>query len=967
MKCIKALQERKLSHGNKSMKINCMYAILIVLITAPALVSAQTGIITGTVRDADTGETLPGANILISGTTHGVSADIDGRYTLRSIPAGDHVLVIRYIGFSTQEIPITIEAGQRLVQNVSLQAAYIEGDEILVHARQRGQARALTLQRQSINIKSVVSSEQIDRFADQTVSGALQRVAGMGHGGTNIRGVGSGMSNVVLDGQRMGSTGTGDRSVSLNTISADMVQELEVIKVITPDMDASALSGVINVNTRRPVGGERSMNARLGGGFQDRYVGFSGPQARASFSYGDSPSDLYSFGFNVSYQRDPRGSESIETRWDNRNFGEGPRDVLDDFRTELEVGNRDRYGAGLQFTFQPTERSTYHIQTMFNYQDRWRHRHGMRYDINNDRYTSQYETGPMEGNEGRMHYSATLNEYQIHQYTTRAGARHLFNGFDLEYSLGWGHGRYFQESLGMPFNSGQNPGYDFLVNIDDRWHPTIEIAPWGRRPNYPESSHLRFSGFNNRIDNHVDNQFNGNVDVDVPLSWFDLKFGSSAQLTFKSGTHERFSMSTDRRVGPGAFGQKTTNDWRLLGRAHETYHIPWVIDLNEAKETFYNRYPYYEMDLETWASNSETENYSASEHVFAGYGMTTFEYGRFKLLGGARVEHTEARYEGREGTINSEGRFAGAHDVSSSNSYTYLFPNAQFIFSISRRSNFRMAYSKSIGRPNFNQLSPYILWNYSSESINFGNPDLKPMISNNFDALIEHYFMNVGHITVGVFYKELSDFVYSLSERIRPNMVVEGLDFEDPARYVGWNYSTYRNGDEATVFGVELSWQQYFGFLPGFLGNFGVYANYAYAHSVADIDRNNPAGETVYVRLEDQRPHVVNVGLDYTQGGFSAQVSYQWGAPSVSSYASTPQWAPEIQLQERVFFDRYRDAANDVSATVRYRLTSNFRLWADASNILNHRSVSYTYNREFYPRNASLVGRRINMGIHYTF
>jgi len=337
------------------------------------------------------------------------------------------------------------------------------------------------------------------------------------------------------------------------------------------------------------------------------------------------------------------------------------------------------------------------------------------------------------------------------------------------------------------------------------------------------------------------------------------------------------------------------------------------------------------------------------------------------VLTGARVEHTMAHYEGREALFR-EGRSRGIEASEANTRYTHLFPNAQVVLHLTPRTNYRVAYSKTIGRPSFSRLVPFRDWDFDRERISYGNPDLKPMVSNNFDMLIEHYFMSVGQISAGVFYKQLSDFVFSVTDRVP---VDQGLqDLEPPPGYTpeqfsGWDYSTFLNGEEATVYGFEASWQQGLTFLPGFLGNFGTYVNYSYTFSEADIDRTNAAGETVLVRMEDQRPHVVNVGLDYTQGRFSGQVSYHWSDPVVRSYASTPRFAPSFR-QERVFFDTYHDSARDLSATLRYRLTSNFRIWIDGSNLLNQRSVSYELDRDFYPRTMSVSGRRISIGLRYS-
>ena len=384
--------------------------------------------------------------------------------------------------------------------------------------------------------------------------------------------------------------------------------------------------------------------------------------------------------------------------------------------------------------------------------------------------------------------------------------------------------------------------------------------------------------------------------------------------------------------------------------------------------------------MQEWALSVETSTYSGGEHTFASYVMGNMRVNWFTLLGGLRMEHTRTNYSGREGSISDNGNFLGATDIDSRKSYTNFFPNLQTVFHLGDMTNIRLAYSRSIGRPNFNQLSPYVMRNYANRTIQQGNPDLKPMLSNNFDLMFEHYFMNVGQISVGVFYKAMQDFVYSFTDRIP-----EGVDNPD-AEFAGWQLTTFLNGQEAAVYGVEVSWQQRFTFLPGVLRNTGIYANYSYAQSIADLDRTieehthglaqiaqffgrSVSDDYKYVTpLAGQRPHVVNVGLEYNSRKFNSQLSYQWAAPSISSYGSLrilPPGVGKARVPNRVQFDQYNDAANDLSFTMRYWITRNFQIWGNGNNLLNHRSINYYFDREMYPYTSYLSGRRVTVGLRY--
>lgn len=957
---------------------------LMLLTILPVSVFAQTGVIRGEVSDAENGEALIGANVIVQGTDKGASTDVDGRYVIRNVPVGDHTILFRYLGFESKEVDITMEEGKTIELNMELASTTIEGAEVVITGRQRGQSRALSEQRKSVNIKNVISAEQIETFADNTVTGALSRIAGMGHGGTNIRGVGAGSANVNMNGQRMGATG-GDRSVDLSTISADMVQNLEVIKVITPDMEADALAGVININTRRPVGGERDMNIRLGGGVQDRYIQHSGTQQRASFSYGDSPNDNYSFGANFSYQRDPSSSEVFRTEWSSRTFqdSDGPVDILSNVASEFDTNIPTRIGTGLQFTFQPSEISTYHIEGMFNVENQSEYQYGLSYNPRMANYSGQTYTGNPEGsnnpdaeNQGTIRYNPRLDESTTHQYTLQAGGRHRLDNIDIEYKVGWGHGRFNEDQYRMNFQTGSD--HEFIFNLDDRWNPTVEVAPWSRYPGYPPSTEMDFQEMDHRVNNNVDNDFEATFDIEIPYSNGSFKSGLNASLTYKRGIEERLLRDYSSNLDVSKFQQIENGTWQIFNRSGQTYEIPWLIDLDRAQEFYITQTPRFQTDLDEWALSTETSKYNANENTFATYLMADYQLDWFTVLGGLRIEHTDNSYTGRESEISSSGVFLGATDITKTNSYTNFFPNLQTVFALGNLTNLRFAYSRSIGRPTFGQLNPYIQRNYATQTIQRGNPELEPMRSNNFDILFEHYFMNVGQFTIGLFYKDMKDFVFSSSE-----VVDYSAENNDEGLNGRWEVNSFKNGEQATVYGAEFTWQQNLEFLPGLLGNLGTYVNYSYSQSIADLGRTGEQsthgladlmellGREVdpdykfVTPLEGQRPHIVNAGLDFTKGGFFTQVSFQWAAHSISSYGSNEQVLVASPTPRPVYYDQFNDSATDLSFTARYWISSNFQIWFDASNILNDREENYFYNSNYYPYTTELNGREITLGLRY--
>jgi len=122
--------------------------------------------VTGQVRDASNNESLPGVNIVVKGTTIGTSTDLDGNFILDNVPSLNDTLVVSFVGYTRQEIPIN---GRETI-NIALQPLVFTGDELVVtgYSSQR-----------SADITGSVSVVNVNRMNQTTSSAsALQKLSG---------------------------------------------------------------------------------------------------------------------------------------------------------------------------------------------------------------------------------------------------------------------------------------------------------------------------------------------------------------------------------------------------------------------------------------------------------------------------------------------------------------------------------------------------------------------------------------------------------------------------------------------------------------------------------------------------------------------------------------------------------------------------------------------------------------------
>lgn len=914
----------------------------------------RTGTIIGTVTEAETGKPLAAVSVSLQGTTVSTLSDVDGRYHLIRVPAGSQTLEFTMPGFLTQEMTLTVEGGARTAFHIELEFDARDGDRLFVRDRQSEWASAYTRQINSLGIHQVITREHIIQSGGFSVRDGLARMPGVQvgrRGELNIRGVGRNMFDMTVDGQRVASTQTAGRFVDPGFLSADMVRDVELIKVLTPDMDAEAISGVVRVNTWRPVG-ERELFVRAGGLADTRYNRFSGLGNTGSIHYAERYNEQFTLAADFSYQQDIGGFESLELNFGA--FGDNnPLDVIEMKAPGLHSESRNRIGSRIQMNYQPDAQTSYFVQALLSIDNHTTERH-RNLSIANGDWIDQFTTGN-QGQQGHFSYNPFLGKSNDIQLLVQTGGRHLLDFMTVEYKAGWTRSNVDRDQYDFFFTRQR---IDYTVNMDNRSRPYMRIS------NLPLLSDgfldQQFLTFNPTIrlrDEHEVNRYSARLDVELPAGPLTFKVGSSGLWTEKGRSYEEADLSTLRSYNLQRFHKPPRTDFNVF----DHYLLPWIVHTGDAARFVDISRPDMRLDEEDMIRRSHIWNYFATEYIYSGYGVASVQLGPVLLMGGARVEHTDADYEGRRVLFNQFNRHHSSEDTTSSANYTHLFPNARVIFSPVDNSSLKLAWSRSLLRQDYSMLAPFELINAGERTRFFGNPDLKPIVSDNLDLMYEHFLSGVGIFTAGVFHKSFSNRVF-IEERLVQRTefpfltIPEGESIEITER-------TYQNSDEtAVVYGVEVSWHQFLHFLPGILGNFGLNVNYTWTHSELENKRNGDA-----IALQFQSPHVINAAVDYNQGRFSGRVAWHWTASYLYRPAMDVQWAPAINRTQEIYLDWYEDGWTDVSASFELRITNQFRFWANVSNLFSVSRKIYGEERNLYPFVTELQdGFRLNTGLRFS-
>lgn len=910
---------------------------------------SQTGTVAGEVVSKKSGIPIEGAEVSLNQKNLQAKSDKDGIFTLQEVPVGDHTLEFNYLGYNELEVTLSVESGNRVELQAELEEQDSGDDEIFATQNRQSISRSLDRMSESVAAGSVVTFQQLDYFGDYSLQDAMIRVPGVQAGKrqeVNVRGVGRNQYNVTIDGQQIATTGASERQVDLTGISTDLIRDVEVLKIPTPDMNANALGGTINLNTTQPLETQRELNVIIGGGTNPEYFGYGGATTRGSVNYSERLHEDLTLSVNLNQQLDQRGRDVMGVGFESADFGDGPVDVLERIESGLENVTHNRLGGRLGLEYQPTDQSSYYFRGVVNTDMREGIRHIDSWNAHGD-WIDQSTTGA-EGELGSYMHEAYLHDSTLDQYLVRAGATNLMQGIEINYNAGWSHSRADHEDFLFPFEFDE---VNFDINMQDRDRPSMNITNRQTLVLDDGSINRNFiigQNFERTLSEYIDNTFSADVDIELPFSLGEFNVGSSALLTLKEGDYQESSLENTRTLRMERFNMMSQREVDVMGG---DYNLPWLVEPRDARTFLRNQRPSFSKDEDLERERSDIRNYEAFEQIYSGYGMATLEVDQFVIMGGIRVEYTAADYEGEQVLMNENGEHENTESESESVGYANLFPNVHVISNhLGEQTRVGAAYSRTLSRPDFNLLAPFELRQAQNETLFQGNPNLDPLTSDNLDFYIDHYFADTGQAGISLFYKNLSNFV------VETETTIQSGEFE------GWQQRTFENSDEeATVYGAEVSWQQTLDFLPGFLSNFGTYANYTWSNSAYQ-----PEGRNDEITLRHHSPNVVNASLNYTQGRFFTQLTYHWSDEYLNSFQTNRQLAPSINPNEEIIVDQYEQGWSDLSASFRFRISDNFRFWANASNLLGGELLSYNESSEYYPVATDYRnGTNFRMGIRF--
>ncbi len=261
------------------------WAVAALLTLTATAQTAPTGSIAGRVFNPATGEYVRNAEIKIAGTNLVVESGDAGYYELRNVPPGAATVTVTYPGAAPVSATLNVTAGTpaRHDFEISLTSSKRTGDEVVtlgafvVETEREGQSKMVAEQKQAINMKQVMSSDNFGDMSEQNVGEFLKYLPGINidYVETDTRAASMGGMDpkygyVTLDGNAQasgssGNLGSNSRQFEFESISMNNIESIEVNKTLTADMWADAPAGTVNLRTRSALDTKRAKGSVTGG------------------------------------------------------------------------------------------------------------------------------------------------------------------------------------------------------------------------------------------------------------------------------------------------------------------------------------------------------------------------------------------------------------------------------------------------------------------------------------------------------------------------------------------------------------------------------------------------------------------------------------------------------------------------------------------------------------------------------
>ena len=903
----------------------CSLSAAVLIALGPA--GATAGTIIGRVIDSTGIRSLQGAQVRIAELDRTAVASSDGGYRFADVPPGRYTLIATYVGASTVEQAVEVAGEETVRADMGLGSSFDE--DVLVVGQRANLSSALSRQRASDTVESVLTRDAVGQFPDQNVAEALRRASGVnilndqGEGRfVAVRGLDPNLNAASINGARVPAPESDVRSVALDVLPVEVIESIRIKKSLTPDMDGDTIGASIEINTTSSLDRRDPFVAvSLENSYND-LAEQSSPKGSVDFS--TALGERFGIAGGVSYYNRRFATDNVEMDgWGESDDGVPFADTVEYRDYDVE---RTRMGGSLSLDFQAAESTALYMRLLHSEFEDQEYR---------ARLTFEMDEAPAAGGGGFARFFSDDGEiavirdikdrYEAQTITSLTLGGDTYSGpWKFDYQASIAEAEEVENGSLDPVEfarSFEDPGeLDVLFDYRRMEVPAYTISA-GARSAFLDPGEYGFDALERSTSSLAqDEETTLRFDVTRTLS---IDRGDLAvQFGAKSRSREK-SYDFLGEVFDGFDGDFSLTD--VVGR--QTYGLASVEPQanGPATRAFVNgNAGSFEIDPIESTFVSSVEDFFIEEDVQAAYVLGRYDNGRLRIVGGARYERTDNRINGNRVELVEEG---GLRDgvvldedtvfvtpVQLERDYDHVLPSINVRYELADNLLLRAGLYRSLVRPGIGQIAPRFVIEESDAGERegeFGNPDLLPYEADNVDFSLEWYFADNAVLQGGLFHKGIDNFIVSAEFE---DITFNGVFANEALIPI--------NGEKATINGLELGYQHALTGLPSPLDGIVLGLNYTHTDTEGRID-----GRTIPLPAASE--NTFNAMLGYEKGRLSLRLA----ATYRDSYLDELGGAPDE--------DRYVKDHLQLDVSARFRLSERVQLFADFINVGDEPYVAF--------------------------
>ena len=746
------------------MKLDLGKVFFFILLLVLSTMTAMAGNIKGTVLDKQTKEPLTGATIQITGTAQGVVADIDGNYTL-NVNDGTYTITVRYIGYkdillnsikvkAETLLNFEMESDAQALGEVSVVAKKnLEGERALQMERQKATLAIENLGAKEMSIKGISNVEEgVKKITGISIASAGQLI---------VRGLGDRYSTTTLNGLPIASPNPDNKLIPLDIFPASTVQNITVSKVYDASAFADYSGAHIDISTKENVGSDfLSISFNAGGKFNTLGKDFYRMDRDGSLfktpSLDQKLIDMSLTDFEE-YAR--------HNRLFNTSFQVSKKTALPEFGGNIGFGKRFTLG-GNEVSVLGSIGVSNDLQTMDN---------------------ASIRTLEATGN--------TLNEFNYDSYSNELKIAALGNlGYSFRTSDHIGYTFFYARNAIDTYMSREGVDYEdhHLIGSNNVTHIySLQNHQVNGKHYFGKQWDLNWSGsYSKTSSDEPDRRQVMFIREDDQIKLFKLNrqetmryFGSLNEDEWVGDLTASYRFGDNNKLQAGFTYKDKNRDYMGTRFYYNLNKLnPTITDIYDT-DSFLNMENVENGSITIDRKKQPKDSYTAGNSIYAGYIATEY-YPVAPLLVNLGV-----RYEISKQWVDyyTDGGKAERSELNKND----LFPSLNMKYQMNEKNSLRFAFSRTVTRPSFIEMAPFLYQeSYGSAQIR-GNADLQNGYNYNIDLRYELFEKNGDMLSITAYYKHLKAPI----ERVQ---TLSG----------GSAVHSFRNADNGMATGVEIEFRK---------------------------------------------------------------------------------------------------------------------------------------------------------------